>query len=125
MAYSFEGISPMPFELYFKALDRIVGFFAQVGVRKVRSPQTSLSTEYSDPIYVKRSCRSNLCISKQSKKCFHHDSALASVTRWLDYFSIFGHSQQCKLAQKRHIFAKVGSAFCQSVEISPNLVTLA
>ena len=22
-----------------------------------------------------------------------------SVTRWLDYFSIFGHLQQCKLAQ--------------------------
>ena len=36
-----------------------------------------------------------------------------SVTRWLDYFSIFSHLQQWKLAQSCHKFAKVGSAFCQ------------
>ena len=68
--------------------------------------------------------------------------ALTSVTRWIDYFSIFGHLQQWKLAKKRRIIAKLGSAFsqkrnklaknrqrlvnfCQSGEISPNLVTLA
>ena len=64
-----------------------------------------------------------------------------SVTRWSAYFSVFGHLQQSKLAQKGHKFANVGSAiykvkykpskicqrfvnFCQSGEISPNLVTL-
>ena len=36
-----------------------------------------------------------------------------SVTRWLDYFSIFGHLQKWKLAQLCHKFAKVGSAFYQ------------
>ena len=63
-----------------------------------------------------------------------------SVTSWLAYFSIFGRLQQWKLAQSYHKFAKVGSVlcqiwtkpsnffqwlvnFCQSGEISPNLVT--
>ena len=63
------------------------------------------------------------------------------MTRSFDLFSTFGHLQQFKLAQKCHNFAKVGSAFsqirnkqskicqrlvnfCQSGEISPNLVTL-
>ena len=36
-----------------------------------------------------------------------------SVTRWLDYFSIFGHLQNWKLAQKCHKFPKVGSTFYQ------------
>ena len=66
---------------------------------------------------------------------------VGSVTRWLNYFSIFGHLHQWNWAQKCHKFAKVGSAFCQirnkplkicqrhvnccqSGEISPNLVTL-
>ena len=31
----------------------------------------------------------------------------------LDFFSIFGHLQQWKLAQSCHTFAKVCSAFCQ------------
>ena len=31
----------------------------------------------------------------------------SSVTRWLDYLSIFGHLQQC------HKFAQVGSVFCK------------
>ena len=64
-----------------------------------------------------------------------------SVTRRLDYFSIFGHLHQLKLAQQCYQFAKVALAFCQirnklpkihqrpknfcqSGKISPNLVTL-
>ena len=64
-----------------------------------------------------------------------------SETRWLDYFSIFGHLQQLKLAQWFYKFSKVCSAFrqirnrlskicqifvlfCQSGKISQNLVTL-
>ena len=63
----------------------------------------------------------------------HWCSSESSVTRWLHYCSIFGHSQQWQ-------FAKVGAKlfqilnkpfknfktlkFCQSDEISPNLVTL-
>ena len=64
-----------------------------------------------------------------------------SVTRWLDYFWKFGYLQQEKVAPKHNIFAKVGSKFCltlnkpstiwqrfikfcQSGEISQNLVTL-
>ena len=63
------------------------------------------------------------------------------MTRWLDYFSIFGHLQREKVDQNIDIFAKVGSKFCQSLnnpltiwqifinfcqsgEMSPNLVTL-
>ena len=70
-----------------------------------------------------------------------YDSHESSVTRWLDYFSIFGHLHQRKLPQNCHKYAKVGSAFCQirnklpkicqrlfnfcqKVETSPNLVTL-
>ena len=37
----------------------------------------------------------------------------SSVTRWLEYLSIFGHLLHWKLAQKCHKFATVGSAFCQ------------
>ena len=64
-----------------------------------------------------------------------------SVTRWLDYFSIFGHLQQWKFALKHQIFAKADSKFCQTLNnafkifiiinifcvsgaILPNLVTL-
>ena len=64
-----------------------------------------------------------------------------SVTRWLDYVSIFDHLQQRKLTQKCKKCAKVGSTFCQkrnkrsefcqmlvkfcqSGKISPNLATL-
>ena len=37
-----------------------------------------------------------------------------SVTRWLDYFLfIFWPLQQCKIAQYRKTFAKVGSKSCQ------------
>ena len=36
-----------------------------------------------------------------------------NVTRWLYYFSIFGHSHQLKLPQKCHICAKLCSVFCQ------------
>ena len=59
---------------------------------------------------------------------------MCSVTRWLDYFLIFGHLQQREWAQFCHKFAKENSAFCQirnklskicqSGKISPNLVTL-
>ena len=38
---------------------------------------------------------------------------VSSVTRWLNYFSIFGHLKQRKIAQKNKIFTKVGSQFCQ------------
>ena len=65
----------------------------------------------------------------------------ASVTRSQNVYSIFGHLQQYKLAQKHTEASKVGSkfceilikpskdcqiflTFCQSGEISPNLVTL-
>ena len=78
-------------------------------------------------IYLARS------LSKTNKK-YHLLLDCSSVTRWLDYFSIFGHFQQWKLAQNCHKFAKVGSAFCQirnelskicqSGEILPNLVKL-
>ena len=58
----------------------------------------------------------------------------ASVTRWLHYYSIFGHLQQWQLAQQ-HINAIVGQIlnpkiaqrlfkFCQSGEIFKILVTL-
>ena len=64
-----------------------------------------------------------------------------SVTRWSYYLFIFGHWQQWKLAHSHKRIAKVGSKFCQilnkplqnwprllkycqSCEISPNLVTL-
>ena len=36
-----------------------------------------------------------------------------SVTRWLDYFSIFAHLPQWKSAHLCHKFVRVGSAFCQ------------
>ena len=36
-----------------------------------------------------------------------------SVTRLLDYFSIFGHLHQWKFAQKYRKFADVGLKFCQ------------
>ena len=62
------------------------------------------------------------------------------MTQWLDYVSLFGHLQQRKLTQLCNKFDKVGSTicqvrnkllqigqrlrkFCQSGEISPNLVT--
>ena len=65
----------------------------------------------------------------------------ARVTRWLDYFWLFGHLQQWKLAQWRHWFNKICLAFCQirnkpskicqilenccqSGKILPNLATL-
>ena len=68
-------------------------------------------------------------------------SVMSSVTRWSDYFSIFGRLKQWKLAQKCDTFAKECSAFrqirneqskfyqvlvdiCQSGEFLPNLVTL-
>ena len=34
-----------------------------------------------------------------------------SVTRWLDYLSLFGHLLQNKFAQKHADFANVGSKF--------------
>ena len=43
------------------------------------------------------------------KECNHTPSPLNSVTRWLDYFSLFGYLQQLKIVQK---IAKVGSKFC-------------
>ena len=63
------------------------------------------------------------------------------MTRWLDYISTFGHLHQRKFAQWHTKLAKVGLKFCQilnepskncprlwrycqSGEISPNLVTL-
>ena len=63
------------------------------------------------------------------------------MTRYLEYFSKFGHFKACKFAQQYKINAKVGSQFCQIVnkaykscpntlrfcqsgEISPSLVTL-
>ena len=66
---------------------------------------------------------------------------MGSETRWMYYFSIFGHLQHWKAAQKHNNFARVGSkfwqtinkpstnwqrfiSFCQSGQISPNLVTL-
>ena len=42
----------------------------------------------------------------------NHQSHSTSVTRWLDYFSIFGHLQWWKLAQKCHKFGKVSLVFC-------------
>ena len=80
--------------------------------------------------------------SYNDKWLLRHSACLAnSVTRWLDYFSIFGHWQRWKLPQECHKFAKVGAAFyqirnkpskfcqrflyfCQSGKISPNLITL-
>ena len=65
-----------------------------------------------------------------------------SVTRCVEYFSKFGHLQQCEFDQRHTKFTKEGSKFCvilnvpsklcqrlvrfcQSGEISPNLVSLA
>ena len=36
-----------------------------------------------------------------------------SVTRWLDYFFIFGHFQQRKFAKKHKHFANLSTKFCQ------------
>ena len=57
-----------------------------------------------------------------------------SVTRWLNYFKIFGNTQVWKLAQQHNILAKLVSKICQilskpskicpRLKISPNLVTL-
>ena len=64
-----------------------------------------------------------------------------SVTRWLDYFSIFGHLTRLKSCPKLKNYAKVSSKFCQTLKkpfnicqrfikfcqsskISQNLVTL-
>ena len=64
-----------------------------------------------------------------------------SVTRWVDYFSLFGFIQQLKFPQNWSKVANVGSKFCQTLnkpskvckrflkvcpssKISPNLVTL-
>ena len=64
-----------------------------------------------------------------------------SVTRWVDYFSIFGHLQKWQFGKWHTKFFKVGSKVCQmlnyllnncqkllrfsrSGETSPNLVTL-
>ena len=66
---------------------------------------------------------------------------LSSVTKWLDYFSTFGHLHQWKLAQWHTKFAKDDPKFSQTVnktskyctrhwrfyqngEILPNLVTM-
>ena len=66
---------------------------------------------------------------------------LSSATRWHIIFSIFGHSEQRKIAPKYKIFAKLSSHFgqilnsysrngkklikyCLSCKISPNLGTL-
>ena len=38
-----------------------------------------------------------------------------SVTRWLDYFSIFDHLQQEKVSQKHNYFSKVRSTFCETL----------
>ena len=83
--------------------------------------------------------------------CFHKEAKWAgdlasislsrsSVARWLDYFSLFGYSQQINLP-KIYKNDKVGLKFCQTLnklsevclrflkvcpngEVSPNLVTL-
>ena len=64
-----------------------------------------------------------------------------SVTKCLEYFSLFGYLQRLEFAQNSLKIAKVGSKFCQTLnipskvcqrflklcpsgEISPNLVTL-
>ena len=68
----------------------------------------------------------------------HFKRKKASVTRWLDYFSIFGHLQQWQFAQKQKIITKAGSKFCKMIikpskscrrltflaKVSPNLVTV-
>ena len=66
---------------------------------------------------------------------FSH-SLTCSVTRWLDYFSAFGHLYEQTFAQWHRKFAKVAPKFCQvvnkplkicpsqTVEIFPNLITL-
>ena len=41
-----------------------------------------------------------------------------SVTRWLNYFKKFGHLQLRKLAQKHHIFAKVGLKFYPNAKLT-------
>ena len=43
--------------------------------------------------------------------CIH-----ASVTRWIDYFSTFGHLHQRKFAQGHSKYAKVGPNFYQKVK---------
>ena len=67
--------------------------------------------------------------------------SITNVTRWLYYFSVFGHFHQWKSAQWHTKFVKIGlevcqiqnklskncqrlKRICQSGEISPNLVTL-
>ena len=47
---------------------------------------------------------------------FHEEWDACSVTRWLNYFNIFGHLQLWKLAQWHYIFAKEGSKFCQILD---------
>ena len=46
-------------------------------------------------------------------------ASIVSVTRWLDYFFIFDHLQQEKVAQKHNSFAKEGKKSqtirCQSI----------
>ena len=46
----------------------------------------------------------------------------SSVTRFLDYFSTFGHLHQWKFAQKYPKFAKVGSKFYQTLENLPKIL---
>ena len=36
-----------------------------------------------------------------------------SVTRWLDYFSIFCHLLQTKICPNTYVFAKLGAKFCR------------
>ena len=46
----------------------------------------------------------------------------SNVTRWLYYFSIFGHLDHWKFAQEYKIFAKLGSQFCQVLNSYPRNV---
>ena len=67
-------------------------------------------------------------------------NTIGSVTRWLNYFKIFGHLKQWKFGQSQHfcqngiIFCQILNSplkicprfikLCQSGKISPNLVTI-
>ena len=56
-------------------------------------------------------CRLQIERMTEWKKRWSSVKQIGSVTRWLDYFSIFGHLEQEKVAQKYDFLPKWGQNF--------------
>lgn len=66
-----------------------------------------------------------LVLNASALPTVHHSISAISVIRWPNYFSIFSHLEQWKLAQLQNLpNTKYGLIKLPKIEISPNLVEL-